>query len=377
MSAADMGLRRPNFILDPRTDSDACFARDDVKPGDLVRTLQIDLVTELAPKKIFWGPYGAGKTHTLYRTVHELEKLTKVFPVHVECPNMERKSNFNDFYRDGIMSAMGSGLVVGLLEEYVETKPPKKPDIQLELIRDELHDESLANAVLCLFNPKFPRLTFWSWISGFPLKANDLRELGQTQDLTGAEPAYLATILVTIGEVLRRIRHLTLVLVLDELERLSELGAEGLNTMMTGFTRLADQNQTSVAVLLGVSAKQLTNMPDIFAGNSPVMSRITSEGLIKIPPMEDSDVDSFIRRIIAFVRDPEFNIADAVTAASQATPGETFTFDFFPFSDEALEAMKQSLSSENTPREITYKMTRCLGRALLAKHTAITQRSVE
>jgi hypothetical protein len=377
MSAADMGLRRPNFILDPRTDSDDCFARDDVKPGDLVRTLQIDLVTELAPKKVFWGPYGAGKTHTLYRTVHELEKLTNVLPIHVECPNMERKSTFNDFYRDGIMSAMGSGLVVGLLEEYVETKPPKKPEIQLEIIRDELHDESLANAVLCLFNPKFPRLTFWSWLSGFPLKANDLRELGQTQDLTGAEPAYLASVLVTIGEVLRKLRQTTLVLVLDELERLTELGAEGLNTMITGFTRLTDQNQRSVAVLLGVSAKQLTNMPDIFAGNSPVMSRITTEGLIKIPPMEDRDVDSFIRRIIKFVRVPDFDIESAIVEASQGSPGETFNADFFPFSEEALAAMKQQLSSENTPREITYKMTRCLGRALLANQTSITQRSVE
>jgi len=374
-----MGLKRPNFILDPRVDSDACFARDDVRPGDLVKTLQIDLVTSIAPKKIFWGPYGGGKTHTLYRTVHELVKLTneQVISVHVECPNMERRSTFNDFYRDGIMSSMGSAFVVGLLSDYVELKPPKKPDAQLELIREELHDEALANAVLCLFNPKFSRLTFWSWISGFALKANDLRELGQTQDLTHAEPAYLANVLVTIGEVLRRVRNKTLVLVLDELERLGDIGPEGLNTMLTGLTRLTDQNQTAVSVLLGVSSKQLSTMPEIFVGNSPVMSRITQEGLISIPPMQDKDVDSFIRQIIAFVRAEDFDVKKAIEAAKQLHPNETFNLDFFPFSDEALASMRQKLSSENTPREITYKMTRCLGRALLADETVITRHAVE
>ena len=377
MDASSLGLRRPNFILDPATDSDTCFARDDIKPGDLVKNLQVDLVTDVAPKKIFWGPYGAGKTHTLYRTVHELQNLTPIKPIHIECPDMTRKSTFNDFYRDGIMAAMGQTFVVELLEEYVESKPPKKRELMLPLLRDELHDESLANAVLCLFNPNFPRLVFWTWISGVSLKASELRDLGQTQDLSQAEPAYLATILVTLGEILRLQRKQTLVLVLDELERMDAIGPETINTFMTGFTRLTDQNQKSVGILLGVSARQLQEMNDIFAGNSAVMSRIGIEGQIRIPPMPDRDVDDFIRKILEYIRITDFNLSSAVANARAEYREEHFSEKFWPFSDEALALMKSKFSQENTPREITYLMTRCLGRALLADLHAVTRVAVE
>ncbi len=71
------GLRRENFILDPVEDTD-CFARTDIKTQILAENLDIDLVTALAPKRLFWGPYGGGKTHTLMRTMRELQLLTPV-----------------------------------------------------------------------------------------------------------------------------------------------------------------------------------------------------------------------------------------------------------------------------------------------------------
>ena len=65
------GLKRDNFILDPLVDF-ACFARDDIKTSELADSLDIDLVTGLAPKRLVWGPYGGGKTHTLMRTMDDL-----------------------------------------------------------------------------------------------------------------------------------------------------------------------------------------------------------------------------------------------------------------------------------------------------------------
>src|SRR5687767_2422930 len=90
-------LTRPNFILDPEQDW-PCFARRDINVTSIVEGLQIDLVTKLAPKRLLWGPYGGGKTHTLYRTFHELEQLTSVHPIRVECPDLSRRSTFVDLY---------------------------------------------------------------------------------------------------------------------------------------------------------------------------------------------------------------------------------------------------------------------------------------
>ena len=113
------GLGRPNFILDPAADW-RCFARRDINVGSIVEGLQVDLVTRLAPKRLMWGPYGGGKTHTLYRALHELGELTPIHPVRVECPDLAKKSTFNDLYRDGIMPVLGEDAVVGLFERAIE-----------------------------------------------------------------------------------------------------------------------------------------------------------------------------------------------------------------------------------------------------------------
>src|SRR5713101_7451619 len=121
------GLARPNFILDPEYDWE-CFARRDLNVSAIVEGLQIDLVTRLAPKRLLWGPYGGGKTHTLYRTLNELGKLTAIQPVRVECPDLAKRSVFNDLYRDGIMPVLGEDTVVGLFERAIERVPVARRD---------------------------------------------------------------------------------------------------------------------------------------------------------------------------------------------------------------------------------------------------------
>ena len=105
------GLRRENFILDPLKDVE-CFARDDIQsPQAIAESLEIDLVTRLAPKRFVWGPYGAGKTHTLMRTMQELEQLTPIHPVRIECPDLSKRSRFHDLYREGIMRGLGQVVI--------------------------------------------------------------------------------------------------------------------------------------------------------------------------------------------------------------------------------------------------------------------------
>src|SRR5438477_319806 len=103
------GLTRPNFLLDPARDRE-WFVRTDVNVHAQIENLQVDLVTGLAPKRLFWGPYGSGKTHTLYTTTHHLDKLTASHALHVECPDLGRRSTFHDLYRDGIMRNLGEDL---------------------------------------------------------------------------------------------------------------------------------------------------------------------------------------------------------------------------------------------------------------------------
>ena len=368
------GLKRPNFILDPLVDS-ACFARVDIDTRRIAESLDTDLVTGLAPKRLVWGPYGGGKTHTLMRSMQELEELTPVHSVRVECPDLSRKSRFHDLYREGIMRELGQDFVVGLIDDARISAGNARRDEMLAKLKERFKDEEIAKGAIRLVDPNFDALRLWRWISGVSLSRTDLDDLGQTQDLSQTEAARLADIIQLIGRLLYELRNERLVLILDEMERLRSIGPETITTFVSGFTRLVDPNQQDVAVLMGASAAVELEMVEVFSTGGPVVSRLSVESLIEIPAMQDPDVDRFIREIIAYVRDPEADLDGLVAAACEATD-ESVNRDTYPFTTESIEALKSRLMSQMLPREITMRMTRALGRAFRKASPAITQESI-
>lgn len=366
--ASDYGLTRDNFILDPISDY-ACFARDDIHTRDIAESLDIDVVTGLAPKRLVYGPYGAGKTHTLMRTMQELSRLAKVHPIRIECPELGKKSRFHDLFREGIMRGLGQDFVLGLFEEVIRAVGFRRPDELRAELRSRFGDEETAKAAERLFDPNFDRLKLWRWISGVPMSRADLDQLGQTQDLTESEAARLAEMLVMLGRLLRQLHNKTLVLILDEMERLKPIGPETSVTFISGFTRLVDPNQRWVCVLIGASGATETEMIDIFASDNPVGSRLGIDARIEIPALPDPDVDKFIERVITYLRASGFDPSAAISAIG--SQGEDLQPRFFPFSVEAVEAIK-SRTRVLTPRELTMQMTRAMGRAFRMSKKAIT-----
>ena len=364
------GMRRPNFILDPVEDIE-CFVRNDIDTGGIAESLEVDLVTGLAPKRLVWGPYGGGKTHTLMRTMHELEKLIPVYPVRVECPDLSKKSRFHDLYREGIMRSLGEELVRGLIEETVESVGLARREKLLKRLCERFKDQEIAKAAIRIIDPNFDPLRLWRWISGVPMSRTDLDDLGQTQDLTQAEAARLSGIICMFGRILREQRKQTLVLILDEMERLRAIGPDSITTFVSGFTRLVDPSQVWVSVLIGASAQLQTEMVEVFSENTPVASRIGAEAQIEIPALEDSEVDSFITGIISFVREPNADFTALVNASKKGC-AEDVSQDLFPFSIAAIDTLKSHLTQLMTPREITMKMTRALGRAHRSGRRIIT-----
>jgi len=357
------GIGRENFILDPVADIE-CFARSDIDTNAIAESLEIDLVTGLAPKRLVWGPYGGGKTHTLMRTMRELQRLTRIHPVRIECPDLSKKSRFHDLYREGIMRGLGEDFVIGMIEDTVHSVGLARREELVKKLVERFRDQEIAKAAIRIIDPNFDPLRLWRWVSGVPMSRQDLDDLGQTQDLTEAEAARLADIICMLGRLHRELKNETLVLVLDEMERLRSIGLETITTFVTGFTRLVDPSQIWVSVLIGASAQVQEEMVEIFSltANNPVTTRIGADAQIEIMALEDPDVDRFIKGVIGYVRDPKADIAALMTTAS-AGCAETMSKDLFPFTEEAIDALKSHLTTLMTPREITMKMTRALGRA--------------
>ena len=305
------------------------------------------------------------------RTMKELQLLTQIHPVRIECPDLARKSRFHDLYREGIMRGLGQDFVVRLIEDAVQSVGYARRDELMGRLKARFGDEEIAKATIRLVDPNFDELRLWRWISGVPMSRQDLDDLGQTQDLTQTEAARLADIICMFGRLLRELRKETLVLVLDEMERLNSIGPETVTTFVSGFTRLVDPNQTSVCILIGASASLESEMVEVFSQNGPVTSRIGTDALIEITALDESDVNKFIEGVIAYVRDPSSDVADLIGKARDATP-ETLSAGFFPFTNEAIDALKSRLTQMMTPREITMKMTRALGRAHRANKPVIS-----
>ena len=373
--AEKYGLQRENFILDPLRDFE-CFARIDIDTRKIAQDLDTDLITGLAPKRLFYGPYGGGKTHTLMRAMQELQNQTSIRSFRVECPDLSRRSRFHDLYREGIMRELGQDFVVDLIGDAVQRVLGSRRNEMLSKLIELVEDEEIAKGAIRLVDPNFDPLRLWRWISGVGLSRADLDDLGQTQDMAQAEAARLADIIKLLGRLLREQQNGTrLVLILDEMERLRSIGPESIATFVSGFSRLVDPNQKDVSILMGASAALEAEMVEIFSTGGPVVSRLSEESIIEIPALQDPDVDWFIKGVILFVRDSNVDVDELVRTA-KATTTETVNSDTFPFTEDSIEALKSHLMNEMLPREITMRMTRALGRAFRQDRIVVTREAI-
>ena len=274
------------------------------------------------------------------------------------------------------MRSLGQSFVCGLFAEYAKKQPPRPLHEMLPAMTADLGDEALALAVIKLYSQSLSPLTFWSWIAGYPVRGADLKSLEQPNDLTAADPSVLAGIIIAIGTVLQKTREQYLILMLDELERITHTSPDGQQTFNVAFTRLADRHQKGLSVLFGISVKNMKDAPFLFSEYSPVTSRLGRESEINILPMPNEFVDGFIEQVIAYRRDPNANLKALIASAQAAHPDQTFNENLFPFSEEAINQIKLRTSEHNTPREITYEMTRALGRAMVTDRCAVVEMDV-
>ena len=368
------GLKRPNFILDPQSDAQFYARRTGVDIPKLVEGLQVNLVTERPPKRFFWGVYGGGKTHTLFHITVKLKELLPIYPIYVECPSVPRKSTFLHLYHDGIMASMGQDFVLGLFNDLISSIGTVRFEELLTKLKEILDDEELSRAVASLLGARSDKmLSFWRYISGISVPSRDLAELNQTQSLADTIPSRLANIVVIIGRVLKVVKKETLVLILDELDRLETVTDEyGASTYEEAFRRLVDETQRDVAIIMSCSARTQREIPLVFGGEGgPILSRIGMHNVIQISEISANDVDDFIKEILNYIVDKEQ--AKHKIDKLKRNIDETLEIDLFPFTKEAIEALKGTLRGIMTPREITQRMTDAAGKAFLMKKPIITR----
>jgi hypothetical protein len=128
-------------------------------------------------------------------------------------------------------------------------------------------------------------------------------------------------------------------------------------------------------VFLATSANRIADVPGIIS--EAVRSRLTRENVKEIPPMVSEDVEPFIKDIIGYNR-PNGLKLDSLLQKARSQTKEQVVEDLYPFTKDALDAIKVKLEKSIVPREICLIMSRAASYAKnMMKLSTITKKAIE
>jgi len=376
------GLKRDNYILNPRTimDDRGFYARrpESVQIDKQTTDLEVDLAGKLSPKKLYWGVIGGGKTHTLYKILEELGARLDIEVVFVECPVTKKSLNFSELYRK-VLDAMGMDLVVndllrGVVSNVIQCVGILQPGKAEKELNKVLGYEDLARASYTILTAgaEFNPLTMWRWLKAEEISSSERESLRVSADLK-TDPEVLADILILFGRFMQERKNKTLVYVFDELDRIHDASVDAKETFKAAFTKLTEPGQSYVSVFLCASAESSANVPELIS--EAVEDRLKGD-ISEIPTMTSNDVLPFVTDLVKYIRDPAADIGKLMKAAAEDTD-ETLDEELYPFTQEAIEAIKVACGDKKTPRAITKAMSKGAGRAIVRNKHVVSSKEIE
>ena len=216
---------RLNFTIDPQInpgDARYYFGRDDIKER-LQRQLRRSFIAPGVPKLMVYGPYGSGKTQTLFYLEHYLKTETpsscQEVP-HILYVAVEMRSNSTAGHLHmQILEALGKETVAQWVRKLFDQV--SKLDVALQ---DLIDDPNIVLALKELRAAGDSTFAAWRWLSGQGLKTTELSGLSLTRNLGDVGAGDLVNALVAIGSLAGRVGE-KLIFLLDEFEEVQNVRA--------------------------------------------------------------------------------------------------------------------------------------------------------
>jgi len=348
---------RRNFTIDPQINPDDArfyFGRDDIK-SRLQRQVRRAFISPGVPKIMVWGPYGSGKTQTLFYLEHYLKTET---PAHCQgAPHtlyvtVEMRSNSTASHLHmQLMETLGKEAVSGWVRSLFDQVANLDTALQ-ELV----DDPNIAVALKELRGSGERTFAAWRWLTGQSLNASELSGLSLTRNLGEVGAGDLVNALVAIGDLASRVDQ-KLIFLLDELEELHNVRTgDASESIHQYFRRLSEPANASVGFLVGFKADVLDDAPEVLR-RGDVQGRIGPGNYIDIPPLPAvSDVKTFAHELLN-------NLVDQDEAGARiAEQGLDTELGIYPFERSAFELLADYATQDIAralPRYIINAVNEC------------------
>lgn len=350
---------RQNFTIDPQVNPDDAqyyFGRNDIKER-LQRQIRRAFIAPGIPKLMVWGPYGSGKTQTLYYLEYYLKTqppnsakgTPRTLYVTIE---MRGNSNAAHLHMQ-LMEALGKNTVaVWVRKLFDEVK-----DFDRVLLELANNDSNIFLALKELRATGESPFVAWRWITGQGLKTNELSSLQLTRNLGEVGAGDLVEVLVAVGNLASRVGQ-KLIFLIDEFEELQNVRpGDAAESIHQYLRRLAEPANASVGFLLGFKADVLDDAPPILR-RGDILGRIGPSNYVEIPSLPAvADVKKFIKELLRNLT------SETDVRARIASDGLSNTeVGVFPFETSAFEMLADYATqdiSRALPRYIINAINEC------------------
>lgn len=348
---------RESFTIDPKIHPlDARFYFGRAQLADRMKNqIKRAFIDPQVPKLMVWGPYGCGKTQTLYYLAHWMENETpgsckgKPHTVHLEI-EVRSKSTATDWHLQN-MEALGMAAVQGWLKDLFS----KSAEFEKELGKLTT-DPNIVQAFSHLRGGGDLGFAAWRWITGQSLGSKELQEIKVTRNLGSVGVGDLVAAVQACGALAAAVEH-RLVFFIDEMEELQNVRTgDAAESWHQYIRKLSDNANSHVGFVIGFKADTRDDAPEMLV-RGDVSSRVSPNNYIELETLAaPANVQQFVREMLEHLVDQG--------EAEKRIQVDTLpsTRDTYPFTATAFDLMCDYACQDvikSTPRNIIRTINEC------------------
>lgn len=352
---------RDSFAIDPKIhveDAKFYFGRETIK-SQFKNQIRRAFLSPGVPKMLIFGPFGSGKTQTLFYIGFFLQydkpSTCKENPhiVHLDL-EMRSKSDFRYWHLE-VMEALGKDQVVKWIDGISASGTNFENELK-KIFRDE---NNLVEAAKSLTRGDLV-FTSWRWFCGQSLTGKELESLRVTRNLGDIGVGDMINLLLGLGRLAER-NNEKLIFLLDEAEQFKnvgggEKGRDSMESLHDYLRKLSEPSNSTIGFIIAGTAVTLDDMPEWYS-RPDILTRIGKDNVVDIPHLPAiTEVEGFMKELLK-----EFINKDKADKKIKEN-SLTVSLETFPFKADAFELLAEYATQDPEralPRNIIRAINEC------------------